>query len=445
MTIKALLNPRSVAVLGASERASVGRGMVEALERIGFDGAIYPINPKYASVAGRNCYAGFRELPAPPDVVSFCIRSDGILENLRSIVDEMVESGKVTVAGVLGPEHGFRGTGQAGDGEGDHVDPRTGVMVYDAFGANADKIAGIYTRAGLDTVVFDIQDVGARFYTYIWTMWEAMKAAAATGVRFVVLDRPNPVGGKARGPLLQPAYSSGVGKKEIVQQHGMTVGELARFFNGELLPADGGPVQDLRVVPVRNWRGDMLWADTGLQWTLPSPNMPTDNTSLVYSGTCLFEATNLSEGRGTTRPFELIGAPYADYRWAEALNALNLPGVRFREAYFTPTFSKHVGKVCAGVQVHITDPSKVEAITIATNMIAEAKRIYTDPDPAKGFAWRSGDSYAGRWIDLLTGSDRFRTMLAGGASASQIVAAWQPELTDFDQRRQQYLIYGGHR
>ncbi len=369
----------------------------------------------------------------------------GTLENLRSIVDEMVESGKVTVAGVLGPEHGFRGTGQAGDGEGDHVDPRTGVMVYDAYGANADKIAGIYTRAGLDTVVFDIQDVGARFYTYIWTMWEAMKAAAATGVRFVVLDRPNPVGGKARGPLLQPAYSSGVGKKEIVQQHGMTVGELARFFNGELLPADGGPVQDLRVVPVRNWRGDMLWADTGLQWTLPSPNMPTDDTSLVYSGTCLFEATNLSEGRGTTRPFELIGAPYADYRWAEALNALNLPGVRFREAYFTPTFSKHVGKVCAGVQVHITDPSKVEAITIATNMIAEAKRIYTDPDPAKGFAWRSGDSYAGRWIDLLTGSDRFRTMLAAGASASQIVAAWQPELTDFDRRREQYLIYGGHR
>ena len=369
----------------------------------------------------------------------------GILDNLRSIVDEMVESGKVTVVGVLGPEHGFRGTGQAGDGEGDHVDPRTGVMVYDAFGANADKIAGIYTRAGMDTVVFDIQDVGARFYTYIWTMWEAMKAAATTGVRFVVLDRPNPVGGKARGPLLQPAYSSGVGKKEIVQKHGMTVGELARFFNGELLPADGGPVQDLQVVPVQNWSGDMLWADTGLQWTLPSPNMPTDDTALLYSGTCMFEATNLSEGRGTTRPFELIGAPYADYRWAEALNALDLPGVRFREAYFTPTFSKHVGKVCAGVQAHITQPDRVDAIRIATNMIAEAKRIYTDPDPAKGFAWRSGDSYPGRWIDLLTGSDRFRVMLDGGASAGQIVAAWQPELADFDRRRRPYLLYGGAR
>jgi uncharacterized protein YbbC (DUF1343 family) len=370
----------------------------------------------------------------------------GTLDNLRSIVDEMVESGTVTVAGVLGPEHGFRGTGQAGDGEGDHVDPRTGVMVYDAFGANAAKIADIYARAGIDTVVFDIQDVGARFYTYIWTMWEAMKAAVTTGVRFVVLDRPNPVGGRARGPLLKAAFSSGVGKKEIVQAHGMTVGELARFFNGELLPADaGGSVQDLQVIPLLGWSGEMLWADTGLQWTLPSPNMPTPDTALVYNGTCLFEATNLSEGRGTTRPFELIGAPYADYRWAAALNALGLPGIIFREAYFTPTFSKHVGKVCAGVQVHITDPARVDAIRIATNMIAEAKRLYTDPDPAKGFAWRAGDSYPGRWIDLLTGSDRFRLMLDGGASAGAIIAAWQAELADFDRRRRPYLIYGGPR
>jgi uncharacterized protein YbbC (DUF1343 family) len=277
-------------------------------------------------------------------------------------------------------------------------------------------------------------------------MWEAMKAAVVTGARFIVLDRPNPVGGKARGPLLKPAFSSGVGKKEIVQAHGMTVGELARFFNGELLPPDaGGSVQDLQVIPVMGWSGDMLWADTGLQWTLPSPNMPTPDTALVYNGTCLFEATNLSEGRGTTRPFELIGAPYADYRWAAALNALDLPGVAFREAYFTPTFSKHVGKVCAGVQVHITDPARVDAIRIATNMIAEAKRLYTDPDPAKGFAWRPGDSYPGRWIDLLTGSDRFRLMLDGGASAAQIVAAWQAELADFDRRRRPYLIYGGPR
>lgn len=369
----------------------------------------------------------------------------GTLDNLRSIVDEMVESGAVTVAGVLGPEHGFRGTGQAGDGEGDHVDPRTGVMVYDAYGATSVKIADIYRRASIDTVVFDIQDVGARFYTYIWTMWESMKAAAATGVRFIVLDRPNPVGGKARGPLLKAGFTSGVGKKEIIQAHGMTVGELARFFNGELLPSDGGAVADLQVIPVKGWKRDMLWAGTGLQWTLPSPNMPTADTALLYNGTCLFEAVNMSEGRGTTRPFELIGAPYADYRWAANLNARNLPGVSFREAYFTPTFSKHVGKVCAGVQVHITDPAKVDGITVATHMIAAAKELYTDPDPLKGFDWRPGDNPHGRWIDLLTGSDRFRTMLTAGATAEQLIAAWQPELAAFDRQRRQYLIYrGGH-
>ncbi len=370
----------------------------------------------------------------------------GVLDNLRSVVDEMVESGDVNVVGVFGPEHGFRGTGQAGDGEGDHVDPRTGVMVYDAFGATSVKLAQLYARAGVDTVVFDIQDVGARFYTYIWTMWEAMKAAAVTGARFVVLDRPNPIGGAARGPLLRPGFTSGVGKKEIIQQHGMTVGELARFYNGELLPSDGGAVADLQVIKVRGWRRDVLYADTGLHWVLPSPNMSTPNTALLYPGTCLFEAVNMSEGRGTTRPFELIGAPYADYRWAEALNAKGLPGVEFREAYFTPTFSKHVGKVCRGLQVHITDPSRVEAIAVATHMIVEAKRLYTDPDPAKGFDWRPGDNPHGRWIDLLTGSDRFRLMVAAGASAEEIVAAWRDELRDFDRRRRPYLLYpGGNR
>ena len=278
-------------------------------------------------------------------------------------------------------------------------------------------------------MVFDIQDVGARFYTYIGTMWEAMKAAVETGARFIVLDRPNPVGGYPRGPLLKAGFTSGVGKKEIIQQHGMTVGELARFFDGELLEAEtGGRLTSLQVVKVKGWRRDMLWADTGLPWTLPSPNMPTPDTALLYPGTCLFEAVNMTEGRGTTRPFEIVGGPYADYRWAKALTALRLPGVQFREAYFTPTFSRHMGKVCAGVQVHITDHDKVEAITIATNMIVEAKKLYTDPDPLKGFDWRPGDNPHGRWIDLLTGSDRFRTMLAAGASANQIVAAWQDEL-----------------
>src|SRR5665647_351017 len=360
----------------------------------------------------------------------------GILDDLTHLVDRMVGSGDVNVVAVFGPEHGFRGTAQAGGGEGNNVDPRTGVMVYDAHGATATKLADFYRAANVETVVFDIQDVGARFYTYIWTMYEAMKAAVATGARFVVLDRPNPVGGSARGPMLLPAFSSGVGKKEIVQQHGMTVGELARFFDGEFLQAEvGARLSELTVLQLSDWSREQTFADTGLTWVMPSPNMPTPETALLYPGTCLFEATSLSEGRGTTRPFEIIGAPYIDYKWAEALAGKEIPGVEFREAYFTPTFSKNLGKVCGGVQIHVTDASALEAITVATHMMVEAKRLYAE------FDWRLGDTYAGRWIDLLTGSTRFRDMLTAGAPAEEIVGAWRKELSDWNRRRDDYLLY----
>lgn len=365
----------------------------------------------------------------------------GILPDLNHVVDVMHASGKVNVVAVFGPEHGFRGSAQAGGSEGDHVDPRTGIMVYDAYGANADKLVNLYTKSGVETVVFDIQDVGARFYTYIWTMYEAMLAAVRTGARFVVLDRPNPTGGSARGPMLKPGYTSGVGKREIIQQHGMTVGELARIFNAEYLPLDtnGARLKELQVIQVRGWTRDQLYADTGLTWVMPSPNMPTPDTALLYPGMCLFEATNMSEGRGTTRPFELIGAPYVDYRWAQALQAKKIPGVAFREAYFTPTISKNANVLCGGVQVQITDPSKVEAITAATHMIVEARKLYP------GFAWRT-ENPPGRWIDLLTGSDRFRTMLLADATAEEIVAAWKSETDAWTTRRAKYLLYkGAHR
>src|SRR3954466_11535833 len=350
----------------------------------------------------------------------------------------MHASRKVDVVAVFGPEHGFRGSAQAGGSEGDHVDPRTGIMVYDAYGANADKLAGLYTKSGVETVVFDIQDVGARFYTYIWTMFEAMLAAVRTGARFVVLDRPNPIGGYARGPMLKPGYTSGVGKEEILQQRGMTVGELARLFNAEYLPLDtgGARLSELQVIPVKGWRRDQTFAETGLTWVMPSPNMPTPDTALLYPGTCLFEATNMSEGRGTTRPFELIGAPYVDYRWAEALAAKDIPGVAFREAYFTPFISKNVNLLCGGVQVQITDPDKVEAITAATHMMVEARRLYPE------FDWR-GDG--GRWADLLTGSTRFRDMLEAGAPAAEIVGAWRKELSEWNRRRDDHLLYRGAR
>ncbi|GAA1563174.1 DUF1343 domain-containing protein [Kribbella hippodromi] len=362
----------------------------------------------------------------------------GILPDYTHIVDTMHASGKVDIVAVFGPEHGFRGSAQAGGSEGDHVDPRTGIMVYDAYGANADKLATLYAKSGVETVVFDIQDVGARFYTYIWTMFEAMLAAVRTGARFVVLDRPNPVGGYARGPMLKPGYTSGVGKKEILQQHGMTVGELARMFDAEYLPLEpnGGRLKDLTVIQVSNWKRDQLYDATGLTWVMPSPNMPTPDTALLYPGLCLFEATNMSEGRGTTRPFELIGAPYVDYRWAQALQTKNIPGVAFREAYFTPTISKNANVLCGGLQVQITDPDRVEAITAATHMIVEARKLYPE------FTWRA-ETPPGRWIDLLTGSDRFRTMLLAGATADQIVAAWQPETGAWTARRAKYLLYKG--
>jgi uncharacterized protein YbbC (DUF1343 family) len=364
----------------------------------------------------------------------------GILTNLRTVVDEMHESGAVDIVGVFGPEHGFRGTAQAGDSEGNHTDPRTGLMVYDAYGANAAKMTTLFRTAGVETVVFDIQDVGSRFYTYIWTMYTAMRAAVAVGARLVVLDRPNPIGGTAIGPMMTTPWTSGVGAKEIVQAHGMTVGELARYFDGEFLTADaGGRLRELSVIEVKGWRRDVPYAVTGLPWVMPSPNMPTPDTALVYPGTGMFEGTNLSEGRGTTRPFELIGAPYVDYRWAERLAALDLPGVDFREVYFSPTFSKHTGLVCGGVQLHVTDPSAFDPIRSSVEMLVAAKALYSD------FAWRydSYDPARPYWIDKLTGSQRLRTQISAGAPAAEVVGAWRDELAAFDARRQQYLLYRG--
>ncbi|MFC6088114.1 exo-beta-N-acetylmuramidase NamZ domain-containing protein [Saccharothrix lopnurensis] len=352
----------------------------------------------------------------------------GVLRDHTHVVDSMVAAGRPPAA-AFGPEHGFRGTAQAGGSEGDYRDPRTGIPVYDAYGANATKLAGMFTKAGVDTVVFDIADVGARFYTYIWSMYTAMQAAAAIGAEFVVLDRPNPVGGTSRGPQLDPAHATGVGRKPVVQQHGLTVGELALLFNAEFLPDDGGRVERLDVVEVRGWRRDDL--DTGLPWVPPSPNVPTRDTALVYPGTCLFEGLVFSEGRGTTRPFETIGAPGLDWRWAEDLNALGLPGVRFREAYFTPTFHKFANQLCGGVALHLTDPSRFDAPRTAVAMIVAAKARYPDR-----FGWRPDN-----WIDKLSGSDRLRRMVDAGAGTDEVVGAWQDELAAFERTRRPHLRY----
>ncbi|MGW4167425.1 exo-beta-N-acetylmuramidase NamZ family protein [Streptomyces chartreusis] len=351
----------------------------------------------------------------------------GVTRTVRHIVDVMHADERVNLRAVFGPEHGFRGTAQAGGSEGRYDDPATGLPVYDTYLKSGQPLADIFTASGVDTVVFDIQDAGARFYTYIWTLFDCMEAAALAGKRFVVLDRPNPVAGRAaQGPVLHMEFSTFVGRRPISQAHGMTVAELARLFNGEFLTT---PVP-LETVRMSGWKRSSFYDAWGLPWVPPSPNMPTPDTALVYSGTCLFEGTNLSEGRGTTRPFELLGAEGIDRRWAEAAEALGLPGVHFREAYFAPTFSKFQGKTVGGVQIHIHDRAAYDPVRTGIALLVTAKKAWS------GFAWRPDN-----WIDKLTGNTRVRTLIDAGASADEVVADWQQELSAFRRTRREYLLY----
>jgi uncharacterized protein YbbC (DUF1343 family) len=363
-----------------------------------------------------------------------------VVRDLRHEVDVMHASGRVDLVAVLGPEHGFRGSAGAGGSEGGYRDPRTGLPVYDTYGRGPARIADFYREAGLDTVVFDIQDVGTRFYTYIWTMYDAMVAASRAGVRFVVLDRPNPIGGRdAHGPVLHPAQASFVGRRPIAQQHGMTVGELAGLFNAEFLPGDehADGAADLVVSAMQGWRRGMLADETGQPWVMPSPNMPRLETALVYPGTGLFEGTNLSEGRGTTRPFELVGAPYLGHRWADALRSRPPAGVDFREAYFEPTESKYRGRTCAGVQLHVHDREAFDPIRTAVAMLVTARRMY----PGE-FGWR--ESSPPYWIDMLTGSDRLRRAVDAGAGTDEVLATWRAGLEEFRRVRARHLLYPTH-
>ncbi|MFE3408569.1 exo-beta-N-acetylmuramidase NamZ domain-containing protein [Streptomyces mirabilis] len=352
----------------------------------------------------------------------------GVTRDVRHIVDVMHADPHVELTAVFGPEHGFRGTAQAGGSEGRYDDPATGLPVYDTYLKSGKPLADVFTASGVDTVVFDIQDVGARFYTYIWTLYDCMEAARLAGKRFVVLDRPNPVTGRAaQGPVLHKEFATFVGRQPIAQAHGMTVAELARLFNGEFLAA---PVE-LTTVLMSGWKRSDFYGASGLPWVPPSPNMPTADTALVYSGTCLFEGTNLSEGRGTTRPFELLGAEGIDGRWAREANRLKVPGVRFREAYFAPTFSKFQGKTIGGVQIHVDDRAAYDPVRTGIALLVTAKKVWS------GFAWRSDN-----WIDKLTGSAKVRTMIDAGATTDEIVAAWQDELKAFQRIRKEYLLYG---
>ncbi|GGX10472.1 exo-beta-N-acetylmuramidase NamZ family protein [Streptomyces lomondensis] len=405
---RAVLTTATAAALSATPTAAAAqrrRQLRTGFERLAQDG--------YALLDGQK--------------VGIVTNPTGITRDVRHIVDVMHADDRVNLTAVFGPEHGFRGTAQAGGSEGRHDDPATGLPVYDTYLKSGRPLADIFTASGVDTVVFDIQDVGARFYTYIWTLYDCMEAARLAGKRFVVLDRPNPVTGRAAlGPVLHKEFATFVGRRPVSQAHGMTVAELARLFNGEFLTE---PVP-LETVHMSGWKRSEFFDASGLPWVPPSPNMPTPETALVYSGTCLFEGTNLSEGRGTTRPFELLGAEGIDRRWAAAANELALPGVRFREAYFAPTFSKFQGRTIGGVQVHVHDRDAFDPVRTGIALLVTAKRVWS------GFAWRPD-----HWIDKLTGSARVRTMIDAGADTDEVVAGWQEELAAFRRMRRKYLLY----
>lgn len=347
------------------------------------------------------------------------------------IADLLKAAPQVTVAAFFAPEHGLRGDRPAGERIASYIDPATGVPVHSLYG-NTLKPTPEMLR-GIDVLLFDIQDVGTRFYTYIYTMAYAMEAAAEQDIPFIVLDRPNPIGGEiVEGPVLDPRFSSFVGLYPIALRHGMTVGELALFFNTEQNIG-----ADLTVVPMRGWERSMWFDDTGLPWIAPSPNMRTLATATVYPGLGLIEGTNVSEGRGTDRPFETIGAPWIDgQRLAEALNGLDLPGVRFHPTTFTPTTSKFQGQRSEGVLIEVTDRTSFRAVTTGVSVIRIIKTLY----PGE-FAWRAPDRSGTYFFDLLVGIDSVRMLLELNAPADNIARTWAAPLANFQELRANYLLY----
>ena len=358
---------------------------------------------------------------------------------LRSTIDLLVEAqgtGGFTMTALFGPEHGVRGAEPAGGAVGDYIDEKTGLPVRSLYGETQKPTPEML--ADVDVLVFDIQDIGARFYTYIWTLYYAMQAAGENDKRFVVLDRPNPLGTDIEGFVLEPELSSFVGLREIPQTHGLTVGELARLFNGEFL---NGEVT-LEVVEMSGYDPEEPPVQE-LPWVLPSPNIPTPDTAVVYAGTGLIESLNISEGRGTTTPFLWFGAPFITEaqvdQLLETLRAAELPGVLYRPMFATPTTSKHAGVFCGGLQLHVTDAAAYEPVRTGIHVIAALLRTVEEVDWREGEDCRTEDDVC--WIDKLTGTKRTRAMLEDGESPEAIVAAWRREARRFEVTTKRYRLY----
>ena len=349
--------------------------------------------------------------------------------------DLLLHAPGITLAALFGPQHGFRADLQDNMIESPHAaDAKRRVPVYSLYSETREPTAEMLR--GLDVLVVDLQDVGARIYTFVYTMANCLRAAARHKVPVVVCDRPNPIGGAAvEGPMLEPGFESFVGLFPIPMRHGMSIGELAVLFNTHF-----GIGADLQVAQMEGWSRKMYFDETGLPWVMPSPNMPTLDTAIVYPGAVLFEGTQLSEGRGTTRPFELLGAPWIDAeRFSAELNALDLDGVHFRPVIFEPTFHKHAREACGGCQIHVTDRQAFLPVLASVAVMAAFHRA----NPGR-FAWRQPPyeyEHDKMPIDILAGSPALREHIEGGTGAREIAASWEASVAAFDAVRRACLLY----
>jgi uncharacterized protein YbbC (DUF1343 family) len=344
----------------------------------------------------------------------------------RSTIDVLHAEPSWRLVALFSPEHGIRGDAAAGQAIESSVDQRTGLPIHSLYGATTRPTDAMLR--GVDTLVYDIQDVGARTYTYTSTLLEVMRGAVEHGLSVVVLDRPDPIGGdQVEGNVLDRRFASFVGAAPIAMRYGLTIGELAGFFNA----SDPGVNCDLTVVPLQGWRRDAWFDQTGLGWVSPSPNLRSLAAATLYPGTVLVEGSNLSEGRGTQRPFEWVGAPWMDAdRWADRLNSLGLPGVRFSPSSRTPESSKFAGQLCQGVLIELVDRLQVRPMELGVAILATARSV------AAGRLQFSADSF-----DRLAGTDQVRKALESGARSAEIASAWQADLQRFISVRARSLLY----
>jgi uncharacterized protein YbbC (DUF1343 family) len=384
---------------------------------------------------------GLERLLDGPDRKLIAGQRIGLVCNPASIDSRIVHAsdrlaaGDWTLAALFGPQHGFRSDLQENMIESPHAkDAKRRVPVHSLYSETREPTGEML--ADIDVLVIDLQDVGTRIYTYIYTMANCLRAARKHGVRVVVCDRPNPINGEdIEGAMLDPDYASFVGQFPIPMRHGLTIGEAARLFNDHF-----GLNAAVDVVPMDGWRRAMYFDDTGLPWVLPSPNIPTLDTAIVYPGGVLFEGTTLSEGRGTTRPFEIIGAPWIDgERFADAMNRRKLPGVYFRPVVFEPTFHKHAHQTCGGCQVHVTDRAAYRSLRVAVDMLEECHKeapgevLWRDPP----YEYETVKPP----IDILYGTDRLRRGIEAGETAASLAADWPRSEDAFRDLRQKYLLY----